>query len=48
MSGGKGSRGKESMFGIEDPQILLGYALSIGLAVVCIIYGWIKRNEANG
>jgi len=35
------------MFGIEDPQVLLAYGLAIGLAVVCIVYGWLKRNEAD-
>jgi hypothetical protein len=37
----------ELMFGIEDPQVLLAYGLAIGLAVVCIVYGWLKRNEAD-
>jgi hypothetical protein len=35
------------MFGIEDPQIILAYALAIGSTVVCIIYGWRNRNEAD-
>jgi len=35
------------MFGIEDPQILLGYALAIGVTVACVVYGWIKRNEVD-
>ncbi|WP_019176379.1 symporter small accessory protein [Methanomassiliicoccus luminyensis] len=36
------------MFGIEDPFIILGYALSIGFAILCIAYGWLKRNEGEG
>jgi hypothetical protein len=35
------------MFGIEDPQIVLAYALAIGSTIVCVIYGWVKRNEAD-
>lgn len=35
------------MFGIEDPFIIVGYALAIGLAVACIVYGWLKRNEGG-
>lgn len=35
------------MFGIEDPQIVLAYALAIGSTIACIIYGWVKRNEAD-
>jgi hypothetical protein len=31
------------MLGIDDPMIVLGYALSIGLAVACGLYGWLKR-----
>jgi hypothetical protein len=33
------------MLGIEDPLIVIGYALSIGLAAACILYGWLKRDE---
>jgi hypothetical protein len=37
------------MLGIDDPMIVLGYALSIGLAVACIVYGWRNRNaEGDG
>jgi hypothetical protein len=36
------------MFGIDDPMILAGYGLAIGLTIVCIIYGWWKRNEVEG
>jgi hypothetical protein len=35
------------MFGIDDPTILVGYGLAIGLTIVCIIYGWWKRNEVQ-
>lgn len=35
------------MFGIDDPWILSGYALAIGFALVCIVYGWWKRNEVE-
>lgn len=35
------------MFGIEDPQIVLAYVLLIGSAVACVVYGWVKRNEAD-
>jgi hypothetical protein len=35
------------MFGIEDPQIVAAYALAIGSTIACIIYGWMKRDEAD-
>lgn len=35
------------MFGIEDPLIILGYALAIGLTISCILYGLLKRDEAG-
>jgi hypothetical protein len=35
------------MLGIEDPQIVLAYVMLIGSAVACIVYGWVKRNEAD-
>jgi hypothetical protein len=31
--------------GLDDPTIILGYASSIGLAVACIVYGWLNRNK---
>ncbi len=31
------------MLGIDDPVIVLGYGLSIGPAVACGIYGWVKN-----
>jgi len=39
------------ILGIPDPQILLGYALAIGLALACIVYGllnWNKGGNGNG
>lgn len=36
------------MLGISDPQIILGYALAIGLALACVVYGYITRNEGAG
>lgn len=35
------------IFGIPDPQILLGYGLAIGLALACIVYGWLHWNEGD-
>ena len=35
------------ILGIPDPQILLGYGLAIGLALACIVYGWLHRNEGD-
>ncbi len=35
------------MLGIDDPWILLGYGLAIGLTIVCVIYGWLKRDTAS-
>ena len=37
--------------GIDDPQIIIGYALTIGLALLCIAYGllnWNKGAEEDG
>ncbi|MHC1604786.1 MAG: symporter small accessory protein [Candidatus Methanofastidiosia archaeon] len=39
------------MFGIEDPQILLGYITSIVFALACALYGamnWNKGGNENG
>ena len=36
------------IFGIPDPQIVLGYGLAIGLALACIVYGWLYWNEGDG
>jgi len=35
------------LFGIPDLQILLGYGLSIGLALACIVYGLLYWNEGD-
>ncbi len=35
------------LFGIPDLQIVLGYGLSIGLALACIVYGWLYWNEGD-
>lgn len=34
-----------SIFGITDPAIILGYVLSIGLAIACIVYGLLNWNR---
>jgi hypothetical protein len=39
------------LFGIPDPQILIGYGLAIGLALACIVYGllnWNKEGRKDG
>ncbi|MEI7648371.1 MAG: symporter small accessory protein [Methanomicrobiales archaeon] len=39
------------LFGIPDPQILIGYGLAIGLALACIVYGlmnWNKEGSEDG
>jgi hypothetical protein len=33
------------LFGIPDPQILIAYGLAIGLALACIVYGWLNWNK---
>jgi len=35
------------MFGIEDPGVLVAYGLSIGLALLCIVYGLINWNKGG-
>jgi hypothetical protein len=42
------TRGLLMILGISDPQILLGYGLSIGLALACIVYGLLYWNERDG
>jgi hypothetical protein len=32
------------MFGIDDPWIWGGYALAIGLTILCVVYGLWKWN----
>jgi hypothetical protein len=36
------------MLGIPDPQILVGYALSLGLAFACVVYGLLNWNRGDG
>ncbi len=33
------------ILGIPDPQILIGYGLAVGLALACIVYGYLYWNE---
>ena len=33
------------LLGIEDPQIILAYVLSIGVTIICVVYGWFKWNK---
>jgi hypothetical protein len=35
------------LLGIPDPQILIGYGLSIGLALACIVYGLLNWNKGS-
>jgi hypothetical protein len=35
------------MLGIDDPWILLAYGLSIGLALVCVVYGLMNWNKGG-
>ena len=35
------------MFGIDDPWIWSAYLLSIGFAVFCAIYGFLRWNEED-
>ncbi len=39
---------EEIMLGLSDPSILLAYLLSLGGAVLCIIYGIVNWNKGNG
>ena len=36
------------ILGIPDLQIVLGYGLSVGLALACIVYGLLHWNEEDG
>ncbi len=39
------------IFGIPDPQIVIGYGLAVGLALACIVYGllyWNQGGDSNG
>lgn len=33
------------MFGIDDPQIWLGYVVTLGITAACILYGLLKWNK---
>ncbi|MDP3395415.1 MAG: hypothetical protein Q8S57_01925 [Methanoregula sp.] len=35
------------LFGIPDPQILIGYGLAIVLALACIVYGLLNWNKGG-
>lgn len=35
------------MLGLTDPGIILAYALSIGGAVLCVVYGIINWNNSK-
>jgi hypothetical protein len=35
------------ILGIHDPQILIGYGLAVGLALACIVYGYLYWNEGE-
>jgi len=39
---------EEIMLGLSDPSILLAYLLSLGGAVLCIVYGIVNWNKGNG
>lgn len=35
------------ILGIEDPFVIAGYAVAIGLVVVCVVYGWMNRDKGE-
>jgi hypothetical protein len=35
------------VFGITDPWVVAGYALAIGLAILCILYGLLSWNRGT-
>ncbi len=38
------------LFGIPDPQIWIGYLLSIGFALACVVYAllnWYKGDDSS-
>ncbi|HWQ65487.1 MAG TPA: hypothetical protein VN372_01330 [Methanospirillum sp.] len=37
-----------SIFGINDPQIWIGYGLCILLTLICIVYGLLNWNREGG
>ncbi len=36
------------ILGIPDPWILLGYALAIGLTILCVLYGLLSWLRGRG
>jgi hypothetical protein len=40
-------REEKSMWGIDDPWIIIGYGLAIVFTIACVLYGWWKRNEVD-
>ena len=40
-------KGEISVFGIEDVQFQLAYALAIGATLLCVAYGVAKWNEVD-
>jgi len=43
----KDRNGGRSMLGIDDPQIIVGYALAIGLGIFCLAYGILHWNDGG-
>ncbi|MBI0582520.1 MAG: hypothetical protein JET69_05855 [Methanomassiliicoccales archaeon] len=39
--------GGRGMLGIDDPQIIVGYALAIGLGLMCLAYGILHWNDGG-
>lgn len=35
------------MLGIEDKWVALAYALCLGSAVLCVVYGWLNWNRGS-
>jgi hypothetical protein len=35
------------LLGIDDPQIIVGYALAIGLGIYCLAYGIMHWNDGG-
>jgi len=35
------------LFGMADPWVWGGYLIAFGLVAFCVIYGWLKRNDAD-
>jgi len=39
--------GVRGLLGIDDPQIIIGYALAIGLGIFCLAYGILHWNDGG-